>query len=123
MLADETLEPAHPLVQELIRTMDTWRFRFRSSAAEVGRSVAMEVLYNASSLWWECASSYGYPSSRSGLPFREWVADKLEAWCEDSAQKPLWAEIEDGISRAWEEQVIGPLHELSAVEDSQASAA
>jgi len=102
MLGDPELEPAKDYLNELRRTVPTWRERFLKEARVSGREIFRAELFVDDSIWRKCVRFWG-----QGGGYRDRVSKCLQEWCD--AHPHLVESIEKRIQSAWKDGFLQPL--------------
>ena len=102
MLGDQELEPAKDYLNELRRTVPTWRERFLNEATVSGREIFRAELFVDETVWSDCIRFWG-----QGGGYKDRVARRLQEWCE--AHPHLAQTTEKRVQSAWREGFLQPL--------------
>lgn len=102
MLGDLELEPAKDYLNELRRTVPTWRERFLNEATVSGREIFRAELFVDETVWSDCVKFWG-----QGGGYRDRVARRLQEWCETHPH--LAQTTEKRVQSAWREGFLQPL--------------
>jgi hypothetical protein len=105
MLGDEKLEPARDYLNEIRRTIPSWREEFLKDATASGREIFRAELFLDDSVWNECVEYWG-----DGKGYRNRVAKRLSEWFH--SHEHLQATIEKRLQTAWRKTFITPLATL-----------
>jgi hypothetical protein len=88
----------------LSESVDVWFEGFLVEARTIAAEVCRPILSQAGDLWSRCEADY-----RSG--FKMHVKGHLKQWFEERSPRSMHAAIEDGLQRAWRQNLIRPLEE------------
>jgi len=106
MLGDEELDPAKDYLNELRRTVPTWRERFLNEATVSGREIFRAELFVDETVWGDCVRLWGQKQP----DYRGRVARRLKDWCE--AHPHLAQSTEKRVQSAWRDGFLQPLAKL-----------
>jgi transcriptional regulator with XRE-family HTH domain len=105
MLGDQTLEPARDYLNEIRRTIPTWREDFLKDGTASGREIFRAELFLDDGVWADCVGYWG-----RGSGYRDRVAYRLEEWFDSHGH--LQAAIEKRVQAAWRKAFLTPLATL-----------
>jgi len=105
MLGDETLESARDYLNEIRRTIPTWREEFIKDATVSGREIFRAELFQDSGVWDECERYWG-----SGCKYRDAVAHRLSEWFQ--SHEAVQAAVEKRVQSGWKQAFLVPLATL-----------
>jgi transcriptional regulator with XRE-family HTH domain len=85
----------------LSESLETWLDGFLVAVREIASETCRPILSDSGDFWSRCESDY-----RTG--FKMHVRGHLRKWFEEQSPRSMHAAIEDGMQRAWIENVIEP---------------
>lgn len=102
-------EAVHGFLLQLLEDVVKWEIDLVEAARHYAETMYKTKLGNELELWDQCERSYGIGVSVP--PYRERVANKLEAWFR--AHSSLDHELDAGLQLAWQQAIIEPLRNVA----------
>jgi transcriptional regulator with XRE-family HTH domain len=103
-VSDPKYASCHSFLHALSESVETWLESFLTTARTISTEACRPVLSEAGDLWARCEADY-----RPG--FKANVKAHLEKWFEEQSPRSMHTTIEDGLQRAWAQNLIRPLEE------------
>jgi hypothetical protein len=99
---DERYASCHSFLVALAESVDAWFESFLVAARSIASEACRPILTEAGDLWTRCEQDY-----QRG--FKMYVRGHLKRWFEEESPRSMHAAIEEGLQRAWTENIIEPL--------------